>query len=147
MIIRQSVTLDAERPPMRNRSGFTLVEILIALVVIAILTSLSYPVYIGYIDKAKVTRAIYSLEEARKALDDYHFHIGSYPTDIDFSTGHDPQGRQVLSPMLLQGFKSSLTAVDSYVMASENYSLTVHAADTKHTQLVLTPGQIITQGP
>lgn len=147
MIFSLSIRSVAKLTPERNRAGFTLVEILIAIAIIAILTAICYPVYTNYIDRAKITRAIYSLEETRKTLEDYHIVIGNYPTDINFSTGYDPQGRQVLAPMLLEGYKSSLTAVDSYVMAAENYTLTVRAADTKHTQLVLTPGQIITQGP
>ena len=147
MVISLSIKPVAAQLPDRNRAGFTLVEILIAIAVIAILTALSYPVYTGYIDKAKITRAVYSLEETRKTLEDYHITIGSYPSDINFSTGFDPQGRQVLSPMLLEGYKSSIATVDSYVLAAENYTLTVHATDTKHTQLVLATGQIITQGP
>lgn len=147
MIFSTSSKPVAEQTPERNRSGFTLVEILVAITVIAILTALSYPVYTGYIDRAKVTRAIYSLEEARKTLEDYHITMGSYPTDIDFSSGLDVQGRQVLPPILLEEFKNSLSTVESYMLAAGSYTLSARANDTKHTLLVLTPGQIITQGP
>ena len=131
----------------RDASGFTLVEILVAITIIAILTAACYPVYTNYIDKAKITRGIYSLEETRKTLEDYRITTGSYPTDINFSTGLDPQGKQVLSPMLLEEFKTSLSTVESYVLTAEDYTLTARATDSKHTQLVLTPGQIVTQGP
>lgn len=147
MIISPPVIPAAERTRERNSSGFTLVEILVAITIIAILSALCYPVYTNYIDKAKITRAIYSLEETRKTLEDYHITVGSYPTDINFTTGYDPQGRPVLSPMLLESYKSSLSTVDSYVLADDTYTLTVRATDKKHTRLVLTLGQIITQGP
>ena len=128
-------------------AGFTLMEILIALAIIAILSAISFPVYKSYIDKAKRTVSISTLETARKTLEDYHISYGGYPLTIDFSTGVDAQGQAVLPPALLEEFKTSLFSVDSYTATAADYTLTARAMDTNHIVLVLTPGQVVTQGP
>lgn len=131
----------------RGNAGFTLLEILVVLVIVTVLSAISYPIYNSYIDKAKITRAIYTLEVARKALEDYHINNLGYPPTIDFSSGLDGQGRAVLSATLLADFRSSIFAVDNYTVSNIDYSISVRAKDGKHTALVLTPGQVITQGP
>lgn len=128
-------------------SGFTLIEILIVMAIIAALTAVAYPFYTGYINKAKVTVGISTLETVRKTIEDYHGDHGDYPAGIDMATGKDPLGRTVLPAGLLAEFRSNLFSLESYLVTADDYTLTARAIDANHTLLVLTPGQVVTQGP
>ena len=94
-----------------------------------------------------MTVAINTLENARKVLEDYHISYGNYPSTINFTTGEDGQGMTVLPTALLGYFKSSLFSVESYATTTMDYTMTARAMDSKHSLLVLTPGQVVIQGP
>ena len=135
-------------PALPNRrAGFTLVEILFALAIVAILSGIALPIYNNYIERAKITVSVSTLETVRLAIEDYHINNGTYPPAIDLSTGEDGQGKTVLQPALLAEFKNNLFSLESYAVAAADYTLTVKAKDAKHSLLVLTPGQVINQGP
>lgn len=131
----------------KNSTGFTLIEIMIVIAIIAILTAISYPTYTSYIDKAKVTKGISTLETVRKTFEDYHINYGNYPPDLDISTGQDGTGRIVLTPQLLSEFNRNLSSFESYALGLDDYTLTARAIDSKHTILVLKSGSVVTQGP
>ena len=135
------------RTASARSAGFTLIEILIVLAVLATLTAIAYPFYNTYIDKAKITVGISTLETVRKTLEEFHIGNESYPATIDMATGKDGLGKTVLPPALLAEFKSNLFSLDSYVVTADDYTLTARAFDRNHTLLVLTPGQVVTQGP
>lgn len=123
--------------------GFTLVEIIIAVAIIGILTAIAIPSYKSYIDKAKITLAISTLETTRKNLEDYHINYTVYPAVIDFSTGLDGQGRAVFTSELVSEMKKNLFTVDSYTPAPEGYTITSRAQDSTHTLLTLTASGVV----
>lgn len=131
------------RPPR----GFTLIEVLIVLAIIAILAAIATPVYRTYLDKAKITLAISTLETVRKIMETYHIDYGIYPETIDFATGKDNQGRSILEPSLLGDVKKNIFSVESYTPTPYTYTLNVRAQDATHSLLVLTPSQVVIQGP
>jgi len=135
------------KPLPARRSGFTLLEILVAVAVIAILATLSFPIYKNYIDKAKRTVAINTLEIFRKTLEEYNMQNGVYPAAINTATGLDGQGKTVLDAQLLFDFKKNFFSVVSYTSTSMDYTLTVRANDSAHTQLQISPNATIIQGP
>lgn len=63
---------------MRQR-GFTLLELLFVLVIVALLTSLVAPMLTNSIDHARESALKQDLNVLRKALDDYHADQGRYP--------------------------------------------------------------------
>ena len=78
MMIKQSSTL-------RNKRGFTLVELMIVVVIIGILTAVGVPLYLGYVKDAKVASAkavIGSLVNAEKL---YHQKMGTFANVADFT--------------------------------------------------------------
>ena len=128
-------------------SGFTLVELLIVVVIIGLLSAIAIPAYNSYVDKAKLTVSINTLESVRKAIDDYYSVSSSYPPNIDMTTGGDGSGRLVLDGIMLAEFKKNLT-LESYASpVSGSYTFTVRANNRQQTLLVLVPGQVITPGP
>lgn len=52
----------------KNHSGFTLMEILIALAILGIVVSIAMPSYSNYVKRSKVAEAVVLAEEARLAL-------------------------------------------------------------------------------
>ena len=106
------------KPVTARRSGFTLIEILIAVAVVAILAALSFPIYKSYIDRAKRTVAINTLEVFRKTVEEYNMQNGVYPATINMATGVDGQGRTVLDSQLLFDFRKNFFSVVSYTSTS-----------------------------
>lgn len=63
-----------------HRSGFTLIEILVVIVVIAILATLVAPNVFKHVGEAKQATAKAQMEELGSALDAYRLDVGIYPT-------------------------------------------------------------------
>lgn len=55
--------------PQRCQSGFTLIELMIAVVVIGILAAIAYPRYTGYVEQARRTDGHAGLMEAAQQLE------------------------------------------------------------------------------
>src|SRR5205085_3168069 len=72
----------SERPmAMRpTRRGFTLLEVLVVLMVIALLAALVGPQIVGRVSEARSTAAKTQLELFSLALDNYRLDNGGYPT-------------------------------------------------------------------
>jgi len=63
--------------------GFTLVELLVVLAIIALLLSLAVPRYFHSIDNSKETVLRDNLSLTRQALDKYYGDNGKYPDSLD----------------------------------------------------------------
>jgi general secretion pathway protein G len=64
----------------RRESGFTLIEIMVVLVIIAILAALIAPQILGRVDEARVTAARQDIQTLGTALDFYRMDNFRYPT-------------------------------------------------------------------
>jgi len=80
----ESVQREAPRPSRGlarlSRCGFTLIEIMVVVVVIAVLATLVAPNVFQHVASARTTTARTQLEQLGVALDAYRLHIGHYPT-------------------------------------------------------------------
>ena len=66
---------------MRNRqSGFTLIEIMVVVVILAVLGALVVPKILENVDKARMTRAASDIRAIETALDLYRLDNFKYPT-------------------------------------------------------------------
>jgi general secretion pathway protein G len=68
---------------MPRDRGFTLLELLIAMALIALLLSLAVPRYLGTVDKAKESALRHDLAVMRDAIDKYVGDHGRYPDSLD----------------------------------------------------------------
>jgi len=68
------------RVPPRSRTGFTLLEILVVIIVLGLLAGLVAPRIIGRVSEARTATARTQIELLVVALDNYHLDNGSYPT-------------------------------------------------------------------
>lgn len=67
----------------RRLAGFTLVELLVVMTIIAILLTVAVPRYMGSVDSAKEAALKSSLARMREAIDQYHADKGLYPPTLD----------------------------------------------------------------
>jgi len=66
-----------------RRAGFTLIELMVVLAIIALLLSIVAPHYAGRMDRAEVTVLRENLALMRDALDKYYADAGRYPETLD----------------------------------------------------------------
>lgn len=84
----------------KNRRGFTLVELIVVLVILAILASLLIPALTGYIDKAKRDQVVSEtrmLHEAVQTVAGEAYGSSEWPSD-DIFTIASQSGRNVTNP-------------------------------------------------
>lgn len=87
--------------PRKNAggSGFTLLELLFAVAIIAVLTAIAVPTYNGHIDKAKNTTAISEIYAIQACIERFYTVNFSYPATITEiasclpNSGIDPWGK------------------------------------------------------
>ncbi len=65
------------------RRGFTLVEMLLVLMLIALLATLVTPVVTGGLSRARESTLRADLYALRKAIDDYYADTGVYPPELE----------------------------------------------------------------
>ena len=112
---------------MTGDNGFTLIELMIALVIISILTAVSYPAYINHVEKAKCTDAVGTLLTIATKQEKYHYNAGTYTDDMtNLGYNSDP----AVSP-------ETLFHVDAVLAdAGQNYTLTATRQGVVASQLV-----------
>jgi general secretion pathway protein G len=64
----------------RNDAGYTLLELLVVMGILAILTAFATPQLMGYFGKAKVQSAQLQIENINTALELYYMENGAYPS-------------------------------------------------------------------
>ena len=66
--------------PYRRTGGFTLIEIMIVMVIIAMLAALVGPKLVGALSSSKVKATKIQIETLSNAADTFHLDVGRYPT-------------------------------------------------------------------
>jgi len=70
--------------PMAVRSrGFTLVELLVVMAIVATLLSIAAPRYFGHLEWAREAALVQTLAVTRDAIDKFYGDTGRYPRDLD----------------------------------------------------------------
>ncbi len=64
----------------RKNAGYTLLELLVVMGILAVLTAVATPQLMGYFGKAKVQTAQLQVENIGTALELYYMENGSYPS-------------------------------------------------------------------
>lgn len=69
-------------PAARANTGFTLVELMVVMVLIAILLTIAVPRYFGTVDNGKVSVQRQNISAIRDAIDKYYGDQGKYPDQL-----------------------------------------------------------------
>jgi len=104
---------------VRNEKGFTMIEMMVVLIIIAVLIAGGIKFYLGYIENAKVTKSKANITVMQAALDAYYSEKGAYP--------------QTNAELLNAGIRTTATAltleaVDPWGSAN-NYMYVISVAD------------------
>lgn len=65
------------------RRGFTLVELMVVMAIVALLLALALPRYFGHLERARETVLRQDLAVMRDAIDKFHGDRGRYPNSLD----------------------------------------------------------------
>jgi len=88
----------------RRSGGFTLIELMIVISIVAILVTLAVPAYQEYSSRAKITECMVAAAPAKLAVSEYRSATGEWPADMNVAalssngvsrycsgfTGYDP---------------------------------------------------------
>lgn len=66
---------------LNNEKGFSMIEMMVVLIIIAVLIGGGIRFYLGYIENARVTKAKAQISVMQAALDAYYAEQGNYPED------------------------------------------------------------------
>lgn len=67
---------------MRKQTGFTLMELLVVMAILAMLAALVGPALFGNIGRGQQTTAASQISNLESALDTYRLDVGSYPESL-----------------------------------------------------------------
>lgn len=62
--------------------GFSIVELLLALAILAILTAIAIPSYQGYVETSEIGRVIQEMKQIELAVKNYQLDTGTYPRSL-----------------------------------------------------------------
>lgn len=71
----------------RSRAGFTLIELIVVMAIVALLVSIAVPRYFGSLQKSRETVLLQTLAATRDALDKFYGDTGKYPESLDTLVG------------------------------------------------------------
>jgi len=80
-----------------NRTGFTLIEVLVALVIVAITASYAFASYRRYLVRSYRLEAVQALLTAAAEQEKFHLAYGRYSDKLDAVIGNEPAGLPVAS--------------------------------------------------
>ena len=80
-----NLSAGASRPPSRvpHHAGFTLVELLLVLVILATLAAIVLPRFTGTSQRARTTAAVTQISTFKTALNAYEVDMGNYPRSLN----------------------------------------------------------------
>jgi type IV pilus assembly protein PilE len=128
---------------MGKQSGFTLIELMIAMVVIAILAAVGYPSYLDYVARGKRAEGKGALLRAAQQMERFYSVNNCYPS-ATANCGNAGTSAAALTAASINAFSGDSAAASAYNLAvtTTAQAFTVTAtptfADTKCGNLTLT---------
>lgn len=77
------MTAPSHRPEVRTSAGFTLIEMLVVMTLIALLLTLAVPRYFHSLDTGRATVQRQNVATIRDAIDKFYGDLGRYPDTLD----------------------------------------------------------------
>lgn len=122
---------------IKNRSGFTLIELMVTVAIIAILAALVVPNYSEYVRRSTLNEAFSSLSDLRVKLEQFYQNNRNYGND---SCGNDGNADRVSFAVPGKFTYTCALAGDGYVMtatgssgAANGHTFTLDSSNAKGT--------------
>lgn len=120
-------------------AGFTLIEVMITVAVIAILAAVALPNYIEYVTRSKLVEAKTNLSDMRTRLEQYFLDNRTYPGScVDYATGAAPAG-QIYKPASVKNFAITCAGLPgAYTVQADGlgFRFTVDQTNARKTPIV-----------
>lgn len=100
--------------PYRSTKGFTLIELMITIAIVAILVTLAVPAYKDYTIRAKITECISGAAVGKIGISEYRISLGAWPPTLEEA------GLEVA------GISHYCTALNNYQSASGAFTIDVN---------------------
>lgn len=97
----------------RPTAGFTLIEVVMTLAIVAITTTLAMASYRGYLLRSHRIEAVQALLAAAAEQEKFHLAHGRYGDRLDAAAGSDPPGLPVASRTLRGRYRLAIEAADA----------------------------------
>lgn len=98
-----------------NRNGFTVIEVIIALVIVAITALYALSSYRRYLVRSYRLEAVHALLTAAAEQEKFHLAHGQYSDRLDASVGDEPPGLPVPSVTLHRRYEVSVELANAGV--------------------------------
>lgn len=135
------------RQPARHQRGFTLIELMIVMTVIAILAAIAYPGFMGQVRKSRRGDAVQALGQVQQAQERARANAPTYVTASASITTAQPAGLGLGSATSAGGYytltlgtngTAGCTTGTCYIATATAVAGTSQAADTGCTAMVAT---------
>jgi type IV pilus assembly protein PilE len=120
----------------RGRAGgFTLIEVMVVGVIVAILAAIALPSYAEYIRRSKISEAISNLSDMRTRLEQFYLDNRSYPADASKCKPSGAGLGEINLPAAQQHFSVSCSAMSptSYTITATGKPSEGMSSDFKYT--------------
>jgi type IV pilus assembly protein PilA len=123
---------------MRNKKGFTLIELMIVVAIVGILAAIAIPAYIDYTIKAKISEVSNAFDALATAASEYHASMGFWSTQTPATLAGLP-GRRAVWAFVDNGvnnarYQATLQNIASAVDAQTLGMNIVYTAATGYTK-------------
>ncbi|HYG32922.1 MAG TPA: type IV pilin protein [Methylophilaceae bacterium] len=115
---------------LKKAAGFTLVELMVTVAIIAILASVALPSYTSYVARSKISEATSELSQWRNVAERYYQDNRNY-TDLCDNTG--PTGKYFTYSCASDAQTYTLTATGVAAKGVEGYIYTINQNNEKTT--------------
>ena len=117
---------------LNNSKGFSLVELLAVITIVAILAAIAYPNYLKYVINSNRSDAYSTLINVQLDLEEYYNENNQYPTSLTGFTTTSPKGFYTLS------ISTSGTPPNAYTLTATAGGSTIQNEDTGCTAISIT---------
>lgn len=136
-------SVDSQGTGLKANRGFTLIEIMITVAILAIIAAVALPNYVDYLTRSKLVEAKTNLSDMRTRLEQYFMDNRKYPSSCaDYSTSAAP-ANTIYKPANIKYFNIGCALSDTaYTITAmgkdslSGFSFSVNEANLRKTETV-----------